>query len=106
MAETIEIRDIRLTPLEHEQVTRAMSQSRLSWYSLTVTVRNTSDARPLYVMSDIRKIEYDAGRRALRLLLSEDDPGPERPDIASLPLPPGITTIAPGDEARMTFQLS
>jgi hypothetical protein len=105
MPESIVIRAIRLPEKDPDQMTRIMRQSRVRWHDLTVTVKNVSDAMPLYVISEIRQIRYDAIRRVLFVRFSEHDVPTARHTL-DLPTPPQYTLIGPGEEATLTFGLS
>ncbi|MGB7926384.1 MAG: hypothetical protein WCF57_24295 [Pyrinomonadaceae bacterium] len=105
MSESIEIRDIRLTDMASEQMTPVMAQSGVSWYNLTITVKNMSDVTPIHVMSDIRRIHYDASRRVLLVQLSEHDM-PDARRVVGLPMPPRYRVIEPCEEVTLTHPLS
>jgi hypothetical protein len=109
MPESIVIRDIHLPEMDPDQMTRIMpqsrAQSRVRWYDLTVTVKNVSDVVPLYVISGVRWVRYDASRRVLFVQFSEHDV-PTARRVVGLPSPPPYTVIDPGEEATLTFRLS
>lgn len=105
MPESIEIRDIRLTDMASEQVTPVMAQSEVRWYNLALTVKNMSDVTPIHVMSDIRRIRYDARRRVLLVQLSEPDL-PDARRVVGLPMPPRYRVIEPLEEVTFTHPLS
>ena len=105
MLESIEIRDIRLTDMASDQMTSGMAQSGARWYNLTLTVKNTSDDTPIYVMSDIRRIHYDASRRVLLVQLSEHDV-PDASHFVGLPTRPRYRLIEPREEVTLTHPLS
>lgn len=105
MPESIEIRDIRLTDMASDQMTPGMAQTGASWYNLTLTVKNMSDVTPIHVMSDIRRIHYDAGRRVLLIQLSERNV-PDMRRIMGLPMPPRYRVIEPREEVTLTHPLS
>ena len=105
MPDAVQIAGMRLTPLDREQITRVMAQSANAWYDVTVTVKNHSDTT-VYVMSDVRRMHYDGGRRALLLEFAEGDRSETAERISGRPLPPRVTPIAPAEEATVTFRLA
>jgi len=104
MQESIEITDVRLTEMAVDQMTPVMAQSGVSWYRLTLTVRNRSH-EPIHLMWDIRRIRYDAGRRVLVVQLSEHDAPNESP-MVGLPMPPRYRVIGAREEATIVHPLS
>lgn len=105
MPESIEIRDIRLTDMASDQLTPVMARSGVRWYNLKLTVKNMSDVTPIHVMSDIRRIHYDASRRVLLVQLSEPDV-PDARHVVGLPMPPRYRVIEPHKEITFTHPLS
>ena len=104
MPESIEITDVRLTEMEANQMTPVMAQSGVSWYVLTLTLRNQSD-EPIHLMSDIRRIRYDGGRRVLVVQLSEHE-APDESPVVSLPMPPRYRAVGAGEETTIVHPLS
>lgn len=104
MPEAIEITDIRLVEMSADEMTRVMAQSGVSWYRLTLTVRNRSN-EPIHLMSDIRRIRYDAGRRVLVMHLSENDAPNENP-VVGLPMPPRYRVLGAREETTIVHPLS
>ncbi len=104
MPESIQITDVRLTEMPADQMTPAMSHSGVSWYRLALTVQNASD-EPIHLISDIRRIRYDAASRVLHVQLSEHD-APEESPVIGPPMPPRYTMIGARDEATIVHPLS
>jgi hypothetical protein len=104
MPEPIQIASVRLVEMPADQMTRVMAQSGVSWYLLTVTLHNPSDA-PVYVMADIRRITYQRERRTLDVRWSEEAPPAER-RVLGRPRPPRHLAIPAGAETRLTHPLS
>jgi hypothetical protein len=102
--EPIEITDIRLARMEPDQMTPLMAQSGVSWYLLTLKLRNRSN-EPIHVISDIRRIKFDEGRRVLIVQLSEHEAPSDTP-VATPPLPPQFRLISPGEETTVVHPLS
>lgn len=105
MPEGLVIKDIRLPELDADLMTPVMRRSRHRWHVLTVTVHNASDATPFCVMSDIRKIRFDASRRALLVQFSEEA-APSTGQSLKRPVPPRCLVVGPGEEATLRFRLS
>lgn len=104
MADTVQITNMQLTPLDREYMTRPMVESGHAWYTLALAVENPS-AVTLYAMSGVRRMDYDESRRAMVFELSDHNRvDPER--VMGLPPPPPFVAIAPGGEAAITFRLS
>jgi hypothetical protein len=110
MSDALEITRIAISPLSPDEITPAMAQHELEWFRLEVSVQNMSDT-PLYVISQIRRIRYDAEQRRLRLEFSDDGPtfthdaSPERRAL-SPPLPPQYTVVEPGANVTLTNRLT
>jgi len=95
----VRIADIRLAPLEATRLTRALTDMASNWYDLTLTVKNESDTT-MYVVSDLRRIQYESGRRELVLDFSEHN-RTDDPQMTGPPSPPHCKEIAPGQETTI-----
>jgi hypothetical protein len=104
MVELVEIKDTKLTPVAPDE-RLAETQPRVSWFDLMITLRNASDAGPLYIVSEVCGLRYDAGRRALIVQFSERD-APDRRLSIDLPPPPKYSTVAPDDETAIKYRLA
>jgi len=104
MPDPIEVTDVRLAEMPVGKMTPVMAQSGVNWYQLTMSLRNRSET-PLHIMTDIRRIRYDAARRALVVQLSEHDMPSESP-ILGMPAPPRYKEIKTGEEATILHTLS
>jgi hypothetical protein len=105
MAESIAIKDIHLTPVPPDHDQQPVTPLRVSWFDLSVTLKNASDAGPLYVVSEACGLRYDAGRRVLHVQFSEKD-APDRRLAAKVPPPPNYCTVAPGGETVIKYRLA
>jgi hypothetical protein len=103
MVDALQIADVRLTPLEPHDITEAMLDIAEAWYTLTIVARNTGST-PLFVMSSVRRLQYDDVRRALVVELSEQSAVETRD--AGLPFPPRVEEVAAGGEVTITYRLS
>jgi hypothetical protein len=104
MPNAIEISHIAVSSLAPAEITPTMARSEVEWYTLEVSVENTS-ATPLYAISEIRHIHYDAGKRLLIVELSEPD-APESRAVVDLPTPPSYSVVEPGERATLASRLS
>jgi hypothetical protein len=95
----LDILDVQLGPparAETRGVLNLEAGEEPMFIEVTITVRN-STSRSLYAVSSVRRIEYDAGTRTLRLSLKEPAP-PENPEfIVSRPvILPKFTLVPAG----------
>jgi hypothetical protein len=104
MPDHLVIEHITLLEVDRERITPPMRRHDVRWHALTVSVKNTS-GEPLYVISEIRHIRYDAARRALVLHFAEHDSPPDSV-TNRVPFPPRFTIIRPGETGSLTYQLS
>ena len=104
MADTVAITNLQITPLDPEQMTRPMVESGCAWYEVTATIESRSSAT-MFVMTSVRRSEYEADRRTLVFDLSEHNQV-ESPRVSGLPLPPIVEAIRPGAETRVAWRLS
>jgi hypothetical protein len=105
MPDNLEIERVGLPEVDRERMSSVMRRSGVRWYSLTVSVKNTSEETTLYAISDVRRIHYDASRRALLLHFSEHET-PAELQTVGIPLPPRYIAVRPGEAAVLTYQLS
>lgn len=105
MPELIQISSVHVTQMVAGQMTPVMAQSGVSWYQVSLTVRNRSD-HPIHVMTNLRGIRYDANRRVLILELCEEEKPSERPLVGRPPPPARYRAIGPNEEATITHPLS
>jgi hypothetical protein len=104
MPEPVEVTDVRMVEMPSDRMTPAMAHSGVSWYLLTITLRNRSEA-PLHIIGDIRRIRYDAGQRALVVQLSEQQPPSQNPALG-MPAPPRYQEIRAGEETSIVHPIS
>lgn len=103
MSDAIEISQIVISPLVSREPP-GKAPPDVEWYALEVLVKNTS-ALPMCVISEIRRLRYDAERRLLVVGLTEDDTAETR-GVVDLPEPPSYTVIEPGEQRTLTNRLS
>lgn len=104
MPETIDITDVRLTEMAAEQMTPVMAQSGVSWYQLTLVVQNRSD-EPVHVVTDIRRIRYEADRRLLVVQLAGPEVSTGSP-VVGVPMPPRYRELGARERATIVHPLS
>jgi hypothetical protein len=78
MQDNLEIERIGLPELDRERMSSVMRRSGARWYSLTVSVKNSSDETTLHAISE----------------------------TVGIPLPPRYVAIRPGEVAVLTYQHS
>ncbi len=99
MSNGLEITDLSLgqqrpADPEKERTTESL------WRDLTITVKNNSGEQAYYVVSDIRKLEYDPATRTLSIQLREQGGGAEpAPSTYVHYFVPKLTRVGPGESA-------
>ena len=104
MREAVDILEVHLAAMPPADLTPAMAHSNVAWYVLTISLRNGS-AGPVYLISDIRRIRYDAARRVLEVQLSEHEPLAQGPGVRP-PLPPQYRCLGAGEVVTIAHPLS
>lgn len=105
MTNELEVSDVKLTEVHPDRLTPAMVQGAAGWYTLAVTVRNATDS-PLYVISAIRRMRYDATSRVLDVEFTDRPPSEPSRRPASPVRPPPHRRVEPGESVELTFPLS
>ena len=103
MQDALEIQDIRLRQLGADAITPAMATGADAWYELTVTTYNAA-AESLWALSDVRRVDYDAGARALTVEFSER----HVPAAAHRrrQLPANFVEVKAGERTALTHRMS
>jgi hypothetical protein len=105
MTGSLIIEQIVLRKAKPERLKSAIQRQDIRWYDLTVQVKNTSGEATLYVISDIRRIQYDAGRRVLSVNFGEHDtPALSVGDRHAFP--PKFVAVRAGETALLSSRLS
>jgi len=64
------------------------------WVDISVTLKNLSTSKTIYIISSIRRLNYDVGSKTLRIGLHEPESTEEFKPIHIFP--PSTTPLAPG----------
>jgi hypothetical protein len=95
MPEQLQIENVRLSAPERRGFTSLTEGEPLEWVDVIAAVRNTAEDRTLFVVSSVRRVQFDAATRTLRLSLAEAPTGTEPLQIRHFVMP-GFTAVRPG----------